>query len=196
MTKRNIGVIFVSMRPNFADFIPDMQSIIHAGCDGFVLFCENQNRADKIRRQLSRDFNIFAVLDYDNIDAHYIIPLNTPDENNITEFIRRGWDWDKNQKFIQYTITLYGADAARKMHNTLVTNGYNVIMAPNNMQLIVKCLDNSPRNSEMQKLQNDLLLAQKTAPQSIDDYFNKLLFCGKIENVAYRTMRKQEFTLV
>lgn len=185
----------MAMAQNFADFIPDMQSVIHADCEGFVLFCENQNRADKIRRQLSRDFHIFAMLDYDNIDAHYIIPLDAPDENNITEFIRRGWDWDKNQKFIQYTITLYGADAASKMHNTLVANGYNVIMAPNNMQLVVKCLDNSPRNSEIQKLQNDLLLAQKSAPQSMDDYFNKLLFCGKIENVAYRTMRKQEFSI-
>lgn len=195
MTKCNIGVILVPMTPNLANFIPDMQSVIHADCEGFVLFCENQNRADKIRRQLYRDFHIFAMLDYDNIDAHYIIPLDTPDENNITEFIRRGWDWDKNQKFIQYTITLYGAAATRKMHNTLVANRYNVIMAPNNMQLVVKCLDNSPRNSEIKKLQNDLLLAQKSAPQSIDDYFNKLLFCGKIENVAYRTTRKQEFSI-
>jgi len=177
------------------EFLNDIQSIIPESQSGFVLFCDNKNRAMAIQQQLQNDFKIYSVTGCDKDGIHYVVPFETPDDKIITDFIRRGLDWDKDQKFIQYTVTLYNADTATKMYNILNVGGYDVTMLPNNMQLIIKCLDNSSHNDEIRKLKCDLADFEKLSTVSMDDYFNKVLFSGKIEKNEYRKKSKQEFSI-
>ena len=179
----------------FTDFIPDIQSINPENVEGFVLFCGTKGRADTIQRNLLNDFGVFSVLDSDNDGFYYVIPLRDLDENVLSRFIVDGYNWDRNQRFIEYTITLYNADSAEKMYDVLVSRGYNVKLLPNKMQMVVKNLDNSSHNTEMLNFRNELLNVQKQTPLSMDDYFNKILFSGKIENVEWRNVRKQFFEI-
>lgn len=183
------------MADDFMDFIPGIQSINPVDLTGLVLFHGNAGRINAISHQLRRDFNLMSITDTDNSGIHYVVPLKTPTEKVLYDFIRMGLDWDKNQKFIQYTITFYDVDVALRMYNMLVARGYNVVVLPNNMQLVIKCLNDSPRNDVFQKLKRELVAFEKSFPQSIDDYFNKILFSGKIENIEYRKTIKQEFNL-
>lgn len=183
------------MTADFVNFIPNIQSINPEKLTGFVLFCGDSGRADTICRQLRQDFHQLSITDVDNNGFHYVIPLEILDEKTLSDFIRIGLDWDKNQKFIQYTITFYDADAVTKMYNMLVARGYNVVILPNNMQLVIKCLDNSLRNDVFIGLKREVVAFEKAFPQSMDDYFNKILFSGKIEKTEYRKTIKQEFNL-
>lgn len=181
------------MLPDFSDNLSDIQSINPEMRDAFVLFCNSSNLASTIQRQLLNNFHIKSAIDFDHDRICYIIPFDILDEKIITKFIGCGWSWDKNQPIIQYLITFYNTNAAIQMYNTLVAHGYNVFLNPNNLQLMVKCLDNSSHNDKMRKLQSELELVEKLSPKSIEDYFNKILFNGKIENTEYRKIRKQEF---
>ena len=183
------------MTTDFIKFLPDIQSIISEDLQGFVLFCGDANRANAICRQLRQDFYQLSITDVDNNGFYYVIPLGILDEKTLSDFIHTGLDWDKDQKFIQYTITLYNSDTATKMYNALIADGYNVEFLHNHMQLVIKCLDNSSRNNAIIELKRELMAFEKASPQSMDDYFNKILFCGKIENTRYRKTIKQEFHL-
>lgn len=179
----------------FSEFLPDIQSINPEKVPGFVLFCDSNKRATEIQQQLRREFNIPAIIDVDAYNAFYIIPLNPVDDKLMTKCIKLGLDWDKSQTFIKHTITLYSDKYSNQIYNVLVARGYNVTRLPNNMQFIVKCLDNSGHNDEMQNLNNELTNLQASNHMSMEVYFNKVLFNGKIENIAYRMANKQEFTL-
>ena len=183
------------MTNDFIEFLPDMQSVNSEITTGFTLFCDNEKLANAIRLNLLCDFHIHSMIDFDDNGAYSIIPLETPDDKTMQNFIFRGWNWDKSQKFIHYAITLYNQDATIKLYNMLVARGYDAILINNNMQLTVKCLDDSPRNTEIKALTQELIKFQKSSPVSLDNYFNKLLFCGKIEKTEYRQIRKQEFSL-
>lgn len=183
------------MTKDFDEFLPDMQSVNSKITKGFALFCDNEKAANAIRLNLLHDFHIHSTIDFDDIGAYFIIPLETQNDKTTAKFISHGYSWDRDQKFIHYTITLYNTDATTKLYNMLITRGYDAVLANNNMQLIIKCLDNSPHNTEIQTLNQDLIQFQKSFPVSLDNYFNKLLFSGKIEKTEYRQTRKQGFTL-
>ena len=183
------------MTNELVNFIPDIQSINPQEYSGFVLFCESSKLAAAIQRELQESFHIHAITDSDNNEFNYVIPLSAPDNKMLSNFIRRGWNYDNTQKFVKYTITLYNADTTTKLYDTLTARGFNVNRMSNDMQLIVHCLDNSLFCDTIQNLRNTLLTAQKTQTQTIDDYFNKILFNGKIENTQYRTTRKEFFDI-
>ena len=183
------------MANEFSEFLPDIQSINPEKVPGFVLFCDSNKRATEIQQQLQRDNHIHAIIDVDNDNFYYVIPLCTPDEKTLAKFIQNGWNLDKDQKFIQYTITFYNTKSTAKMYNMLIAHGYNVQLLPNNMQLVVCCLDNSQHNDEMQFLNNELTSVQKSKPMSMEVFFNKVLFNGKIEDIKYRQKIKQELKL-
>lgn len=187
--------LLLQMTANFTDFINDMQSINLFEKQALVLFCDTSNRARAIQQSLQCDFGIHAITDIDNNGFNYIIPLQDIDDKTLSKFIYNGWNWDKSQNFIQYTITFYNTNSTTKMYNMLIANGYNVQKLPNNMQLVACCLDNSPHSDKIQNLRTELITMQKSHPMSMDDYFNKIIFNGKIENTEYRNMRKQEFTV-
>jgi len=183
------------MTNELVNFIPDIQSINPQEYSGFVLFCESSKLATAIQRELQESFHIHAITDSDNNEFNYVIPLSAPDNKMLSNFIRRGWNYDNTQKFVKYTITLYNADTTTKLYDTLTARGFNVNRMSNDMQLIVHCLDNSLFCDTIQNLRNALLTAQKTQTQTIDDYFNKILFNGKVEDTQYRTTRKEFFDI-
>ena len=183
------------MTTEFSDFLTDIQSINLYEKQGFVLFCEWADCATAIQQQLQHDMHIPAITDVDIYDLNYIIPLQNINDKAAQKFIQNGWNWDRNQTLIQYTITFYNKHATNKMHNMLIAHGYNVQLLPNNMQLVVCCLDNSQHNDEMQFLNNELTSVQKSKPMSIEVFFNKVLFNGKIEDIKYRQKIKQELKL-
>lgn len=182
------------MLNDIVEFLPDIQSINPTNKTGFVLFCINDKEAVSAQYQLLHDFDIPSVLDIDNYGTRYVVPLEFPDKNLATDFIRRGWSFDCDQPFVQYLITLYNEGATNKIYNILVAGGYNVAMAPNNMQLVVNCVADSERNATIVEFKHTLETFEKTSPKSIDDYFNKILFNGVIENPEYRKVREQEFS--
>lgn len=182
------------MLNDIVEFLPDIQSINPTNKTGFVLFCINDKEAVSAQYQLLHDFDIPSVLDIDNYGTRYVVPLESPDKNLATDFIRRGWSFDCDQPFVQYLITLYNEGATNKIYNILVAGGYNVAMAPNNMQLVVNCVADSERNATIVEFKHTLETFEKTSPKSIDDYFNKILFNGVIENPEYRKVREQEFS--
>lgn len=182
------------MLNDIIEFLPDIQSINPTDKTGFVLFCINDKEAVSAQYQLLHDFDIPSVLDIDNYGARYVVPLESPDKNLMLNFIRRGWSPDYDQPFVQYLITVYNEDATNKIYNILVAGGYNVAKSPNNMQLVVKCIADSERDTAIAELKNKLAAFEKTTPKSIDDYFNKILFNGLIENPEYRKVREQEFS--
>lgn len=179
----------------FVNFIPDIQSINPQEYSGFVLFCESSKLATAIQRELQESFHIHAITDSDNNGFYYVIPLSAPDNKMLSNFIRRGWNYDNTQKFIKYTITLYNGDTTTKLYNILTAQGFNVNRMSNDMQLIVHCLDNSQHSDEIQNLRTALTTTQKSHPMSMDDYFNKILFNGKVEDTQYRTTRKEFFDI-
>lgn len=181
------------MLKDIVEFFPDIQSINSTENGGLVLFSNTEKVATSVQQQLLQDFKIPSVLDIDNDGAYCVVPLENIDEKTLYKFIGRGWQWYRNQKFVQYLITLYNKDCAYKIFNILVACGYNVILAPNNMQIIVKCLENSQRNIEFQILKCELESFDKASPKSIDDYFNKILFNGVIENTQLHKVSEQEF---
>ena len=183
------------MLADAVEFLPDIQSINSTENTDFVLFCSTKKAASSLQQQLFQDFNIDSILDIDNYGAQYVIPLGNLDEKIISNFICRGWQWDRNQNFVQYLITLYTEDSANKIYNILIAKGYNIVLSENNLQIIVKCLSDSPNNTELQKLKCELEAFEQSHPKSIDDYFNKVLFNGVIENTQYRKLRKQEFDI-
>ena len=183
------------MLNDVVEFLPDIQSINPTDKTGFVLFCDSDKNARSIQYQLLHDFNISSILDTDNYGEHYVVPLEKLNDKTVSEFIRRGWSWDRNQKFVQYLITLYNQDATNKVYNILIADGYNVELAQNNMQLVVKCIADSERNTTIAELKNKLAAFEKTSPKSIDDYFNKILFNGLIENPEYRKVREQKIDI-
>lgn len=174
-------------------FLPDIQSINPKENSGFVLFCNNKRTACSVQQQLLQRYGICSALDVDNWGDYYIIPFEQLDEKVMTDFICHGWEYDRNQKFTEYLITVYNEGVANKIHNILIAAGYNVILSSNNMQLTVKCLENSPRNTEIQKLKSELEKFEKASPKSIDDYFNKILFNGVIEK--HFKIHEQEFDI-
>lgn len=177
------------------EFLPDIQSIDLEPKARFALFCNSAKRATAIQQDLLHTFHIHSVTDCDNNGIHYIIPFETPDNKTTTQFIRNTWSWDKDQPIIQYLLTFYTTDATQKMYNILLSRGHNITLLPNNLQLVIQCPNDSEHNTEMQKLKSELEIFDKSHPQSMDEYFNKMLFSGKIENTKYRTMRKQEFDI-
>lgn len=187
--------LLLQMTANFTDFINDMQSINLFEKQALVLFCDTSNRARAIQQQLIHNFGIYAITDTDKDNFSYVIPLQSIDDKTLSKFIHNGWNWDKNQNFIQYTITLYNEHTTTKIYNMLIARGYNVLLLPNNMQLVVCCLDNSQHDDEMQDLHIELTSTQKSNPMSMDVFFNKVLFNGKIENIKYRKKIKQELEL-
>ena len=126
--------------------------------------------------------------------THYAIPIHKVENAVLDKFIQKGWNWDCDQDFYKYTMTLYNPDTAKQIYNTLVAHGHNVTMFPNGMQLDVVCLAQSARNDEMIALNDKLISAQKSSPISMDIYFNKILFSGKIENPEYRNIKKREYS--
>ena len=182
------------MLNDIVEFFPDIQSINPTGKTGFVLFCNNDKEAVSAQYQLLHDFDVPSVLDTDNYGARYVVPLENLDDKTVSEFIRRGWSFDRDQPFMQHLITLYNKDATNKVYDILVAGGYNVAMAQNNMQLVVKCIADSERNNTIAKLKAQLEEFEKSSPKSIDDYFNRILFNGVIENPEYRKVREQEFS--
>lgn len=183
------------MNTDLSDFIPDVQSIIPENIRGFALFTDAKGRADTIQQKLLNNFGIISVCDFDNYGFYYVIPLYDLDEKTLSQFIVDGYNWDREQNFIKYTITLYNVDSTEKLYSNLVSRGHNVKMLPNKMQLVVKNLDNSLHNTEIQNFRDNLLKSQKHTPLSMDSYFNKILFSGKIENIKYREMRKCDFEI-
>lgn len=183
------------MTPEFSNFLNDIQSINRCDYTGFVLICGDERRATELQRQIQNDFHINAITDVDNNEFYYVIPFQTPDDKTLSKFIHNGYSWDRDQKFSQYTITLYSDKYSDQIHNLLIAHGYNVTRVPNNMQFVVRCLDNSEHNDEIQRLNQELTGVQKSQPMSMDKYFNKVLFNGAVENTEYRNTRKQEFTI-
>lgn len=182
------------MLNDVVEFLPDIQSINPTEKTGFVLFCTNDKEAVSAQYQLLHDFDIPSVLDIDDYGARYVVPLESPDKNLATDFIRRGWSFDRDQPFVQYLITLYTEDAANKIYNMLVAGGYNVAKSPNNMQLVVNFVADSKRDTIITELKSKLEEFEKSSPKSIDDYFNRILFNGVIESPEYRKVREQEFS--
>lgn len=180
---------------NCISFLPDIQSINSTRLNGLVLFCESARTASLMQNKLHNDFGINAITDVDNMGTHYAIPIHKVENAVLDKFIQKGWNWDCDQDFYKYTMTLYNPDTAKRIYNTLVAHGYNVMMFPNSMQLDVVCLAQSARNDEMVALKDKLISAQKSSPMSMDIYFNKILFSGKIENPEYRNIKKREFSL-
>jgi len=183
------------MTNELVNFIPDIQSINPQEYSGFVLFCESSKLATAIQRELQESFHIHAITDSDNNEFNYVIPLSAPDNKMLSNFIRRGWNYDNTQKFVKYTITLYNADTTTKLYDTLTARGFNVNRMSNDMQLIVHCLDNSVFCDTIQNLRTALTTTQKSHPMSMDDYLNKILFNGKVEDTQYRTTRKECFDI-
>ena len=183
------------MVTKFSDFLNDIQSVKPENLTGCVLFTGCAQTAIGIQQKLQRAFHINAMVDTDNDDMHYIVPLETFDEKVYLQFIKNDWNWDRNQNFIRYTVTLYSSQSTDKIYNMLIADGFNVIRLPNNMQLIITCLDNSPHNDDIVNLKNELFAAEKSSPQSMDIYFNKILFNGTIENPVYHQKTKQEFSI-
>ena len=182
------------MTNDVVEFLQDIQSIIPKQTTEYVLFCNTAQKAISIQTQLLQDFNIPSVLDKDYYDTHYVIPLKNISAENRLKFISNGWSDDRTQKFVQYLITLFNEDSASKIYNILIAHGYNVTLSPNNMQLTVRCIEQSEHNTEMQELKSELVAFEKSSPKNIDEYFNKILFNGVIENTEYRKIHKQEFS--
>lgn len=183
------------MATDFVDFIKDIQSINTENLSGFAFFCGSVAGAEAIQKILYKKFNMQSLVDADNDDYYYVIPSNGAENRNLLNFIRCGLDYDKNQKFVQHLITLRDAKVAAKMHNVFAENGYNVTIKSNNIQLVVKCLDNSKHNDEICELKRKLSEMEKTTPQSVDDYLSKVLFNNKIRNFEYRAPRKWGFDI-
>jgi len=183
------------MLQNCISFLPDIQSINSTRINGLVLFCESARTASLLQHKLHNDFGINAITDVDNMGTHYAIPIHKVENAVLDKFIQKGWNWDRDQDFYKYTMTLYNPDTAKRIYNTLVAHGYNVTIYQNGMQLDVVCLAQSARNDEMVALNDKLISAQKSSPMSMDIYFNKILFSGKIENPEYRNIKKREFSL-
>ncbi len=182
------------MLTDVVDFFPDIQSINPTKYTGFVLFCDTDKEAVAIQYQLTHDFNMPSSLDIDYYGARYIVPLEDVDADVALKFIRRGWSWDRDQQFNRYLITLYSEDAANKIYDIMIAHGYNVTLSPNKMQLVVKCIADSPRNTAITELKREFDTFERKSPKSIDDYFNKILFNGVIENPEYRKVREQKFS--
>ena len=195
MTKVKFSANLPDVSNEFSEFFSNIQSINTKHLNGFVLFCDSETRAISIQQRLYRDFHTCAISDVDNAGVHYIVPLENLDEKIISQFMKNNWNWDRDQGFIQYTITLYSSQYTEKLYNILVSRGFNVIRLPNDMQIIIKCLCDSQHNDDIVKMQNEFFTTEKSSPQSMDTYFNKVLFNGRIENPAYRQKIKQEFGL-
>ena len=90
------------MITDIIEFLPDIQSINPTEITGFVLFCNTDKNARSIQHQLLHDFNIPSILAVDNYGAYYAVPLENLDDKTISKFIHRGWDWDRDQKFVQH----------------------------------------------------------------------------------------------
>ena len=155
------------MDTDLSDFIPDVQSVIPENIRGFALFADAKGRADTIQKKLLNNFGIISVCDFDNYGFYYVIPLHDLDEKTLSQFIVDGYNWDREQNFIKYTITLYNVDSTEKLYSNLVSRGHNVKMLPNKMQLVVKNLDNSLHNTEIQNFRDNLLKSQKHTPLSM-----------------------------
>lgn len=175
-------------------FLPDIQSINQTGKTGFILFGINDKEAAYIKDQLLSMFNIPSVLDIDNDRAHCVVPLADLDDTIISKFSPE-WSWYRDKKFIQYLITFYNEDTANQFFNILTLNEYNVILEPNNMQLTITCIADSPHNTKIIKLGSKFLAFEKTSPQNINTYFNKVLFNGVIENTEYHKLCGQTFNI-
>lgn len=183
------------MLTDAVEFLPDIQSINQKEKTGFVLWFGTDKEAMSVQTQLINDFNMPSVLDIDNDGARYVIPLKYVNDAMATDFIRRGWSWDRNRKFNQYMVTFYGKDSASKVYDILIAHGYNVTLLSNNMQLVVKCLSDSPRDTAVTELKRELDAFDKTSPKSMDDYFNKILFNGIVENAEYHKIHEQKFNI-
>ncbi|MBO7509129.1 MAG: hypothetical protein J6T57_02550, partial [Alphaproteobacteria bacterium] len=160
------------MLADVVEFLPDIQSINPTEQTGFVLWFNTEHQALSVQKQLK----VPSVVDSDNDGAHYVIPLKHVDNAMASDFYHRGWSRERNRKFNYYLFTLYNEDSASKIYDVMIAHGYNAILLPNNMQLVVKCLSDSSRDTAIADLKRKLDELDKILPKSMDDYFNKILF--------------------
>ena len=108
------------MLQDYTSFLPDIQSINSTRINGLVLFCESARTASLLQHKLHNDFGINAITDVDNMGTHYAIPIHNVENAVLDKFIQKGWNWDRDQDFYKYTMTLYNPDTAKQIYNTLV----------------------------------------------------------------------------
>ena len=200
MTKNNLVLLFCLEKRCFymldtkIDFLlSDVQSICAEQFKGFALFCWSFDWAQVLKKQMSDEFQIESLIGKDKHGFYYIIPKNTPDDKMLFKMICLGWNYDKDVDFIKWTITLKNSGATKAVYNSLIKCQYDATILPNNMQIVINCLPDSEQQYSMLELQKQLSEAEQSTTQSFDEYLDKILFCGKIENVEYRNLRKQEF---
>lgn len=181
------------------DFFPYIQSITATEKTGFMLFGNNNREAEYIETKLNK-LGVPFIRDIDCNDDHYVVPLTDVDEQTIGKI---GTDccWDPGQKFTQYLLTFDDEDAAHKFYKLLMsykyktTIGYNIFLAPNNTQLIIKCIPYSQRNTNIQNIKDAFTEFERGSRPAPDKYPRKLLFSDAIEDIAYHKSRKHTFEI-